>query len=117
MPVLTSIRIRGLMPAWPAAQSSSRTLSGLSTATITSASRASQANRRVLIWPTTWLAIRMSRIPAAAITSASLTLAQVTPIAPAAISLWTMAGVLLALLCGRHWAPRAAISAAMVAML
>ena len=37
--------------------------------------------------PTIWLAIRMSRMPAAAITSASPSLAQVTPMAPAASAL------------------------------
>ena len=48
--------------------------------------RSSSTSRAILSGPTIWLAIRMSRMPAAAITSASPSLAQVTPMAPAAIS-------------------------------
>src|SRR4051812_9143355 len=47
----------------------------------------------------------MSRIPAPAITSASPSLAQVTPIAPAASSLWAMAGIFWPLVWGRQFLP------------
>ena len=65
-----------------------------SQATIGSAQVQSAASRSHFGWPTIMFAIKISRIPAAAMTSASETLATVTPMAPAAISFKAMAGVL-----------------------
>ena len=55
--------------------------------------------------------------PLAAMTSASLTLATVTPMAPAAIWRWVMAGHLCPLACGRHCTPCWRMVPAMCAML
>ncbi len=63
------------------------------------------ASRRIFAGPTISLAMRMSRMPAAASTSASPSLAQVTPKAPASRSRRASAGVLIALVWGRHPTP------------
>ena len=56
-------------------------------------------------------------MPAAAITSASPTFAQVIPIAPAAICICAISGVLCAFECGRHATPCARHVATIRAML
>src|SRR5215470_20211311 len=61
--------------------------------------------------------MRMSRIPAADITSASPTFAQVMPIAPAASCICAISGVLCAFACGRQPTPCARHAATMRAML
>jgi hypothetical protein len=77
----------------------------LSTATITSQVRRSATSRAIFCGPTIWLAIRMSAKPAAAITSASPSLAQVNPMAPASVSLRAICGTLMPLVCGRQLMP------------
>ena len=63
-----------------------------STATIMSLCFPRLTRRVTLGSPTTWLAMRMSLIPAAAIASASPSLAHVMPMAPAVSCLWAMMG-------------------------
>ncbi len=117
MPVSTSITARGRVPNRCAASSSSRTFSMASTDTQISACVARAATRRALIGPTIWLGTRMSRMPFAAMTSASPSLAQATPMAPASTCRCAIAGHLCDFECGRHPAPRDLTSAAMVAIL
>ena len=105
MATLTSTTTRIRVPASRAARSSASTCAGSSTATTTSAWRTRPARRASFEAPTTWLAMRMSRIPAAAMTSASPSFAQVTPCAPAWRSLCASAGVLMPLVCGRQPTP------------
>ena len=62
-----------------------------------SAARAAGPGGATLMGPTIWLAIRMSLMPASAITSASPSLAQVMPMAPAASCLARDLGRLVAL--------------------
>ena len=76
----TPIVVPASLAAWPRGA----TWSWWSTVTLTSAWRWSAASRAALLRPTTRWAIKMSSIPPAAMTSASETLATVTPIAPAA---------------------------------
>lgn len=62
------------------------------------------------------LAIITLRMPAAAITSASETLPQVTPMAPAATCWRAIVGDLWHFMCGRHCLPRAAMNPAIATM-
>ena len=117
MPVLTSITTRRLRPAALAASASSATFCALSTDTITSVFSGSAINRRTLMSPTIWLAINMSVMPAAASTSASPSLAQVTPIAPAAICFLAISTVLWLLTWGRQSTPATRQAAATCAIL
>ena len=113
-PRLTSRITRGATPAARQIAASGSACAKWSMVTIGSACRQSAAIRCHFRSPTTIVAIRMSRIPPAAITSASETFAQVTPIAPAASSSWAIAGVLWHFSCGRHCTPRAAQVAAIL---
>jgi hypothetical protein len=63
--------------------------------------------RRILAGPTIWLAIRISRMPFAASTSASPSLAQATPVAPASSSFRMISSVFCPLVCGRQLTPLA----------
>ena len=99
--------------AWP----SSRTLSGLSTTTSVSAACSSTPIRRpIFSGPTTSVVMSMLRMPAAAITSASPTLAQQMPTAPAAIWRRAISGHLWVLECGRIFFPAVFTYAAILAM-
>ena len=117
MPTLSSTTTGISTPtAWAAAPSSS-SVAVLSTAILTLAWRCSAAMRAYFCAPTTWLAIRMSRTPAATITSASPGFAQVTPSAPASIILWAIAGIFMPFVCGRQFTPaslKLSISSAML---
>src|SRR5262245_8295421 len=104
-PMFTSITPRSRNPDPRAAASSAATLAASSTATITSARRRSAMSRAILRSPAIWLAIRMSRIPAAVMTSASPSFAQVIPIAPAASSRWAIAGTFWPFVWGRQLTP------------
>src|SRR5262245_44626537 len=115
-PMFTSITTHSRVPAPRAAASSAATLAASSTATITSVRRRSAMSRAILRSPAIWLAIRMSRIPAAAMTSASPSFAQVMPIAPAASSRWASAGTFWPFVCGRQLTPASRQAVAMRAM-
>lgn len=88
-----------------------------SAATATRVRVASCASRRIAGGETTWLAMNRSAMPPSAIASAMLTLAQVTPSAPAAICIRAIAGARWVLTCGRSWAGLSAKKAAMRAIL
>jgi hypothetical protein len=105
MPTSTSTTTPRSTPRACAAWPSAATFASLSTATLTSAWRRRSASRSILDGPATWLAIRISPMPAAAIVSASLSVAQVTPSAPAARALWARAGTRMPLTCGRQPTP------------
>ena len=100
MPSSTSITTPIVLSAATAARDSSPTWTASSTATVTVASRARSARARVFSTPTTSLITNTSSIPARAITMASQTVAQPTPIAPYSTSMRAMCG----LLCTLTWA-------------
>ena len=87
------------------------------TATLTSAWSRRAMRRAILGVPTIWLAMRRSVIPAAAMISASPSLAQVAPMAPAASSFLTISGVFWPLMWGRQLMPASRQVFAVRAML
>ncbi len=117
MPMSTSTSTRSSTPAAVAAAERSATLPASSTATMTSARRRSSMRRAILIGPTIWLAIRMSVTPPSASTSASPSLAQVMPTAPAASCRRAMWTHLLDLKCGRRRTGASRKRSAILAML
>src|SRR5262245_29392127 len=116
-PTSTSTSTLSTLPAAAMACPSSRTLSTLSTTAMVSAACSSAARRRAIFsGPTTSVVMRMLRMPAAAITSASPTLAQQMPTAPAAIWRRAISGHLCVFEWGRSFLPAAFTCAAILAM-
>src|SRR6266436_45864 len=116
-PTSTSTRTLSTLPAAAMAWPSSRTLSGLSTTTSVSAACArTPISLPIFSGPTTSVVMRILRMPAAAITSASPTLAQQMPTAPAAIWRRAISGHLCVFECGRSFLPTAFTWAAILAM-
>ncbi len=116
MPTLTSMTTRQLTPLRWQVWASGSICTKWSQATIGSAERHSETIRSSLGCPTIMLAIITSRMPAAAITSASETLPQVTPMAPVASCWSAIVGDLWHFMCGRHCLPRAAMNPAIAVM-
>src|SRR6266849_412063 len=116
-PTSTSTRTFRTRPARVMACPSSRTFSGLSTTTMVSGARSSTPRRRpIFSGPTTSVVTRILRMPEAAITSASPTLAQQMPTAPAAIWRRAISGHLCVFECGRSFLPTAFTWAAILVM-
>src|SRR5712691_4829650 len=116
-PTSTSTRTFRTRPARVMACPSSRMFSALSTTTIVSGARSSTPmSRPIFSGPTTSVVTRMLRMPEAAITSASPTLAQQMPTAPAAIWRRAISGHLCVFECGRSFLPTAFTWAAILAM-
>ena len=115
-PTSSSISTASREPASTAARSRASTFRASSTATVIRCRAASAASAATLSGWTTWFATRTSSIPASAITCASQTVAQATPIAPA--SHWSTAssGDLCTLMCGRNSAGSSRNRSAMIAM-
>src|SRR5262250_1704501 len=117
-PTSTSTSTLSTLPAAAMACPSSRTLSTLSTtAMVSGACSSTPKRRRIFSGPTTSVVMRMLRMPAAAITSASPTLAQQMPTAPAAIWRRAISGHLCVLEWGRSFLPADFTCAAILAML
>src|SRR5712691_2136769 len=116
-PTSTSTRTFRTRPARVMAWPSSRIFSGLSTTTMVSGARSSTPRRLpIFSGPTTSVVTRIFRMPEAAITSASPTLAQQMPTAPAAIWRRAISGHLCVFECGRSFLPTAFTWAAILAM-
>src|SRR6266849_6977710 len=116
-PTSTSTSTFATRPARVMACPSSRMFSALSTTTIVSGARSSTPmSRPIFSGPTTSVVTRMLRMPEAAITSASPTLAQQMPTAPAAIWRRAISGHLCVFECGRSFLPTAFTCAAILAM-
>ena len=91
-------------PASDAAFDNPRAASSESQFTVSLRMRdASAASRCHFTSPTTGYAMQISSIPASAKGSASLTLAQTIPRAPAAICIRAISGILWVLMCDRNW--------------
>ena len=105
-------------PAAFAAAPIAATASGWSHAAISVGARAASATSRCDAGsPTTGEVISSPSIPSSASASASPSLAQQTPSAPAAICRRAMSALLWVLACGRSFSPAPAANAAIAAML
>ncbi len=93
------------MPAAASAGERPRATTSESPTTAMSASPASAASRSAFAAPTSGNVSRMSRSPAASITSASPSFWQVIPTAPARSCMCAIAGSLCVLMCGRKASP------------
>ena len=104
-PISTSITTGITVPAACAAAVNKAMWAGESMQAITRAPRFIAANFCRAEGATTWLAINTSRRPASTMVCASQVVAQVTPLAPAAIKRLAISGERKALVCGRHCLP------------
>src|SRR6185503_18143582 len=117
-PTSTSTRTFSTLPERPIAAASSRMFSALSTtASVSGFLSSTFRSRPIFSAPTTSVVMRRFRMPAAAITSASPTLATQTPTAPAAICRRAISGHLWVLAWGRIFLPTAFTCAAIFCRL